>query len=65
MTVLVEETEYTPYFDALENIGRKYTVIQSNEENKFRLSIETYNESAKDVTNPFVLKSNRSNPTGI
>jgi aspartate/methionine/tyrosine aminotransferase len=64
-TVLVEETEYTSYFDTLDNMNRKYKVIPSNEENKFRPSIETYNDTVNDVSHPFVLKSNPSNPTGI
>jgi len=45
--VLVEETEYTPYWDALQLLGREYTIIPSNPENRFRPSLEDYKRASK------------------
>ncbi len=42
LNVLVEETEYTPYWDALKNLNRAHTIIPSNPENRFRPGIEDY-----------------------
>jgi aminotransferase len=61
--VLVEETEYTPYWDALKLLSREYTVIPSNPENRFRPSLEDYKAAA--TRNAFILKSNPCNPTGV
>lgn len=65
-TVLVEETEYTPYFDALELLKKDYKVVQSNEANNFRPTVMTYRQTLETavVKNGFVLKSNPCNPTG-
>ncbi len=59
--VLVEETEYTPYWDALKLLGRKHKLIPSNPDNHFRPSIEDYEKAGPG----FVLKSNPCNPTGV
>lgn len=67
-TVLVEETEYTPYFDALELLKTDYTVVQSNEANCFRPNLTTYRNALDSSTQKkggFVLKSNPCNPTGM
>lgn len=64
--VLVEETEYTPYWDALKLVGRPYTVIPSNPENNFRPGIEDYKTAGVPSTaSRFILKSNPCNPTGV
>ncbi|MBC8064184.1 MAG: pyridoxal phosphate-dependent aminotransferase [Chlorobia bacterium] len=59
--VLVEETEYTPYWDALKLLNRDYTLIPSNPENRFRPGIEVYENAGPG----FALKSNPCNPTGV
>lgn len=60
--VLVEETEYTPYWDALKLLRREVAVIPSNPDNHFRPGLEEY---AKHEPPAFVLKSNPCNPTGV
>lgn len=67
--VLVEETEYTPYWDVLELLGKDYRVIPSNEKNHFSPSLVQYRaagavgrEAGKRCV---VLKSNPCNPTGM
>ena len=37
--VLVEETEYTPYWDALRLLGREHAIVPSNPENRFRHNV--------------------------
>ena len=60
--VLVEETEYTPYWDALRLLGRQYAIIPSNPENRFRPSLADYEDQSAPS---FLLKSNPCNPTGV
>lgn len=60
--VLIEETEYTPYWDALELLGREYEIIPSNPKNRFRPTLADYEAHAG---NTFVVKSNPCNPTGV
>ena len=60
--VAVEETEYTPYFDALKLLRRPYHVIPSNPGNRFR---PTLAEQSPDGPARFLLKSNPCNPTGV
>ena len=59
--ILVEETEYTPYWDALRVLKKTPKLIKSNADNRFRPSIEDY----KSAGPGFVLKSNPCNPTGV
>ena len=61
VTVAVEETEYTPYWDMLQLLGREPTLIASNEANRFRPGLVDHPVDA-DV---FLLKSNPCNPTGV
>mmetsp|Transcript_20611 Transcript_20611/g.34678 ORF Transcript_20611/g.34678 Transcript_20611/m.34678 type:complete len:238 (+) Transcript_20611:85-798(+) len=65
--VLVEEVEYTPYFDVLKLMQKNYRVVPSNVENNFRPDVSTYRDtlSDDDGRKAFVLKSNPCNPTGV
>jgi len=60
-TVAIEETEYTPYYDVLEVLGRDYALIPSNAENRFRPTLADHPAGE----NVFLLKSNPCNPTGV
>ena len=70
--ILVEETEYTPYFDALELLKKQYHIVPSNSSNLFRPSINDYTKTMSDIQRDdesrksfFALKSNPCNPTGV
>lgn len=60
--VLIEETEYTPYWDALKILEREHTIIPSNPDNNFRPTLDDY---TKHGAPSFVVKSNPCNPTGV
>ena len=62
ITVRVASTEYTPYYDILERLGRAYTLVESGVENGFAPSIDDYID---DATSSLVLLSNPCNPTGV
>jgi len=61
--VLIEETEYTPYYDMLHLLGREHSIIPSNPENAFRPSLTDYERAVDGEV--FVIKSNPCNPTGV
>lgn len=61
--ILIEETEYTPYYDLLQLLRRDHAIIPSNEDNDFRPTLADYEAAAKGET--FVIKSNPCNPTGV
>lgn len=65
--VRVEETEYTPYWDALRLLGREHAIVPSNPENRFRPGLEDYRHASASQGGPatFVVKSNPCNPTGV
>lgn len=63
--VLVEETEYPPYWDALNNLKRKYQVVPSNVSNNFRPDINTYRSTCYEGEEVLMLRSNPCNPTGV
>ncbi len=62
--ILIEETEYTPYYDLLTNLNKNFSVVPSNPDNKFRPTIADY-EAAKAGEHSFIIRSNPCNPTGI
>jgi aspartate/methionine/tyrosine aminotransferase len=65
-TVLVEETEYTPYFDVLRILDRQHRLIPSNPENRFRPGLADCERAAGNAATPvLLLKSNPCNPTGV
>jgi aspartate/methionine/tyrosine aminotransferase len=64
--VLIEETEYTPYYDKLKILGREHKLVPSNVQNSFRPSLEDYRAARKAAGGPTLLvKSNPCNPTGV
>lgn len=64
--VLVEETEYTPYYDMLKLIGREYAVVPSNPENEFRSTIDDYRIARNSSNSRTIsIRSNPCNPTGV
>jgi aspartate/methionine/tyrosine aminotransferase len=62
--VLIEETEYTPYYDKLKLLNRKHTLIPSNPENNFRPTLADYRTAAGNDA-VLAVKSNPCNPTGV
>src|SRR5690606_34654165 len=61
VTVVVEETEYTPYFDVLAVLRREHVLVPSHVGNRFRPGLADH----PDVGRAFLLKSNPCNPTGV
>ena len=64
ITIRIASTEYTPYYDMLERIGRSFTLVPSTVENGFRPTAEDYSALAGD-DQYLILMSNPCNPTGI
>lgn len=66
VSVLIEETEYTPYYDKLKLLDRKHQLVPSNVENRFRPTLADYAAAKKKAGGrTFVVKSNPCNPTGV
>jgi aminotransferase len=69
--ILLEEAEYTPYYDLMVHFKKNYQIIPSNVQNNFTPSIETYRSAAAAPSSSssqqkaFILKSNPCNPTGV
>jgi aspartate/methionine/tyrosine aminotransferase len=67
--VVVERTEYTPYYDMLQRLGRRHVLVASGPENRFAPELDEYDAATRraDPKAPraFVLKSNPCNPTGV
>jgi aspartate/methionine/tyrosine aminotransferase len=59
VTVSIEETEYTPYWDLLQVLRRRFEVIPSGVANRFRPGL------ADHPAGRFLVKSNPCNPTGV
>ena len=65
---MIEETEYTPYWDLLRLMKRRYAVVASNESNRFRPEVEDYAAASASIEGDdrrFLIKSNPCNPTGV
>lgn len=62
VTVRIASTEYTPYYDILERLGRAYTLVPSTVANAFRPSAADY---LRHDGRSLVLLSNPCNPTGV
>ncbi len=60
----IASTEYTPYYDMLRILKRKYNLVESSVDNQFKPSIIDYLQS-NIGGKKMVLLSNPCNPTGI
>ena len=65
LEILIEETEYTPYYDLLKLLNRRYSTVPSNVGNRFRPTLDEYRSAAGSGRQTFVIKSNPCNPTGV
>lgn len=66
VNVLIEETEYTPYYDKLKLLNRNHQIIPSNVENRFRPTLEDYRKARETMGGrTLLIKSNPCNPTGV
>jgi aspartate/methionine/tyrosine aminotransferase len=63
--VAIEETEYTPYWDALQILGHAPHIVPSNPGNRFRPTAKDYDAAAKSAARVLFVKSNPCNPTGV
>ena len=66
--ILIEETEYTPYWDLLQLMKRNYSVVSSNPSNRFRPTLDDYRTASSEAGSDqrrFIIKSNPCNPTGV
>lgn len=61
VTVAIEETEYTPYWDLLQVLRREHVLIPSNESNRFRPTLADHPQQDRVL----LVKSNPCNPTGV
>ena len=64
ITIRVASTEYTPYYDMLQRLGRRYSLAASNVENGFSPPVEDYTKGYEDER-LLMLISNPCNPTGV
>jgi aminotransferase len=64
INVRIASTEYTPYYDMLRLLGRKYSLIESSVDNGFCPAVEEYIRKDSSHRN-LVMLSNPCNPTGI
>ena len=61
--VVIEETEYTPYYDLLRILDRDPVIVPSNEKNNFLPTAQDY-ASCEPSSPHFRIRSNPCNPTG-
>jgi len=64
ITVRIASTEYTPYFDMLERLGRQRELVASDASNRFRPPVADY-LAGPAGRRLLVLLSNPCNPTGV
>jgi len=67
ITVRIASTEYTPYYDMLEGLGRAYELVPSHVENGFAPAPEDYASRAgqSQAGRSLAILSNPCNPTAI
>lgn len=68
LRVTIEETEYTPYWDMLRHCERDYTIVASNEQNRFRPTLDDHRDAHRKIAGgarQLLLRSNPGNPTGV
>jgi aspartate/methionine/tyrosine aminotransferase len=64
--VVIEETEYTPYYDKLKILERSHTIVPSNPSNNFRPTLSDYTKAIKAKgKKTLLIRSNPCNPTGV
>ena len=61
VSVCIASTEYTPYYDILEFLGRDYSLVQSRPDNDFLPEVDDYLEDEDAL----IILSNPCNPTGV
>ena len=64
IAIRIAGTEYTPYYDMLEGLNRRYSLVDSDETNGFNPSDEDYFADCQGQRT-LALLSNPCNPTGI
>ena len=64
INIRIAATEYTPYYDMLRLLQRKYSLVDSHAENHFFPSVQDYVNTDHSVRN-LVMLSNPCNPTGV
>jgi len=64
ITVRIASTEYTPYYDMLERLGRRYTLLPSTADNRFTPPLAEY-RGVDGGGRTLALLSNPCNPTGV
>ena len=64
INIRIAATEYTPYYDMLRLLQRKYSLVDSHAENHFFPSVQDYVKTDDSVRN-LVMLSNPCNPTGV
>ena len=64
INIRIAATEYTPYYDMLRLLQRKYSLVDSHVENHFFPSVQDYVKTDDSVRN-LVMLSNPCNPTGV
>jgi len=66
VSVAIEETEYTPYWDLLRLLGRDPVIVPSRPENRFRPgNADRAVEPHAGDDRVFFIRSNPCNPTGV